>query len=60
MPCRCGERNCCKVVTFAHPVPGELKKYWGKKVASALKLANKVKQPLEKDLKENGIVLPLN
>ncbi|MDD4013729.1 MAG: SET domain-containing protein [Candidatus Omnitrophica bacterium] len=59
MPCMCGEPNCCKVVTFMHPVPEELKEFWDKKVNSALKLVNKVKQPLNEALRENGIVLPI-
>jgi len=58
MPCSCKEKNCCKVVTFVHPVPNELKEFWDKKVKSALKFVNKVKQPLEKELRENGIFLP--
>jgi SET domain-containing protein len=59
MPCRCKEKNCCKVVNFVHPVPDELKEFWDKRVKSALELVNKVKQPLKKELAENGIVLPL-
>jgi len=47
------------VVTFVHPVPKELKEFWGQKVNSALKLANKVKQPLKQELEDNGIALPL-
>ena len=58
MPCMCGETNCCKVVTFVHPAPTELKEFWDKKINSALKLINEVKQPLNKALKENGVVLP--
>ena len=59
MPCGCKEENCCKVVTFVHPVPKELKEFWDQKVNSALKLANKVKQPLKQELEDNGIALPL-
>lgn len=59
MPCRCKEENCCKVVTFTHPVPKELKEFWDKKVKSALKLVNNVKQPLKEALKENGILFPI-
>ncbi len=52
MPCFCGEKNCCKVVEFTHPVPEQLDKEWRKKIDSALKRANLVKQPLQEALKQ--------
>lgn len=58
MPCRCGEKNCCGVVTFAHPVPAELRAFWDARVGAALRLVAKVEQPLAKELGENGITLP--
>jgi len=48
MLCNCGESNCCKIVTCKHPVPKGLKQFWLKKINFALKLANKVEQPLKK------------
>lgn len=59
MSCKCGEENCCKVVTFQHPVPKELKKFWEKKIDSALKLVNSVEQPLKEELKQISVFLPL-
>lgn len=58
--CNCGEENCCKIITFIHPVPKELKQFWKKKIDSALKLVNKVKQPLKEELKQKSIFLPLD
>lgn len=58
MPCQCGEANCCKLVTFEHPVPPELKKFWNDKINAALKLVNKVKQPLKEELKQISVNLP--
>ncbi len=52
--CRCGEENCCKLVDFTHPIPGELKKYWDEKISAALKLVDKVSQPLKEELKQIG------
>ena len=60
MPCNCGEKNCCKVVTFEHPVPAELARYWKKEVDAALQMVNKVKQPLKEELKQKSIFLPLH
>jgi uncharacterized protein len=59
MPCNCNEDNCCKVVDFKHPIPEELKEFWQKKIDSALKYVNKVKQPLKEQLKQKSIFLPL-
>lgn len=55
MACNCGEENCCRAVTFEHPVPQALQKFWKEKTDAALELANKVEQPLKEELKENGI-----
>lgn len=60
IPCNCGEENCCKIIAFIHPVPKELKQFWAKKINSALKLVNKVKQPLKEELKQKSIFLPLD
>lgn len=59
MRCNCGEKNCCKVVTFKHPVPKKLKQFWEKKIDAALRLVNEVEQPLKKELKQKSIFLPL-
>ncbi len=59
MPCFCGESNCCKVVDFKHPVPKELQRFWDEKVSAALKLVNKVEQPLKEALARKSIFLPL-
>lgn len=58
MSCRCGEKTCCQVVTFMHPVPRDLEEYWSAKVNAALQAINRVTQPLRQELEENGIVLP--
>jgi SET domain-containing protein len=50
MPCRCGERNCCKIIRWRHPVPKPLRDFWQRKINSALKAARKVDQPLRDDL----------
>jgi len=50
MPCHCGEVHCCKTVTCKHPTPKKLKQFWLKKIHSALKLINKVEQPLKEEL----------
>jgi uncharacterized protein len=55
MPCNCGETNCCKIVTCKHPVPKELKQFWEEKINSALKLANKVNQPIKEEIKQKSI-----
>jgi hypothetical protein len=60
MPCHCGENNCCKVVDFKHPIPKELKQFLTKKVNTALKLVNKVKQPLEEELRQKSIFFPFD
>ncbi|MEK7458250.1 MAG: SET domain-containing protein [Patescibacteria group bacterium] len=57
MPCHCGEKNCCKIVTCKHPIPKTLKLFWLKKIHSALKLINIVEQPLIKVLKQQSIDL---
>jgi len=59
MPCHCGEDNCCKMLIYKHPVPKKLRQFWSKKINSALKLVNKVKQPLKEELKQKSIFLPL-
>ena len=58
MACYCGEKNCCKVVDFKHPIPEDLQRFWKKKVNAALKLVNKVEQPLKEELKQKSILLP--
>lgn len=60
MPCSCGEKNCCKVVEFIHPVPVALSEFWREKTDSALKHVNKVKQPLQEALKQKSIFLPVD
>ncbi len=60
MQCCCREENCCKEVTFGHPVPPGLFKYWNEKTNAALKLVNKVDQPLKEYLKQKSIFLPLD
>ena len=60
MNCQCGEENCCREVTFEHPVPAELLKYWEEKTSAALKLVNEVAQPLKDELKQKSIFLPLD
>jgi uncharacterized protein len=60
MPCYCGENNCCKMVDFKHPISKELKEFWRKRIDSALKHVNKVKQPLKKELRQKSIFLPLD
>lgn len=57
MPCRCGEENCCKVVTFEHPVPSMLQRFWKEKTDSALALVHRVEQPLKEALKDHKIKL---
>lgn len=51
--CNCRESNCCKVVKFIHPAPKELQKLWDERLNSALKLINKVRQPLKNFLLKN-------
>jgi SET domain-containing protein len=58
MQCNCGEKNCCKVVDFKHPVPQELELFWSDKVQSALKLSKNVDQPLKEELKRRSISFP--
>jgi hypothetical protein len=41
-------------------VPAELLKYWNEKTNAALKLVNKVEQPLKEYLKQKSIFLPLD
>ncbi|HOH56812.1 MAG: SET domain-containing protein [Smithella sp.] len=60
MPCYCGEKNCCKVVDFKHPISEELRHFWAVKVNAALKLVNQVSQPLKEELKKKSIFLPLH
>ncbi|MFA5039291.1 MAG: SET domain-containing protein [Candidatus Omnitrophota bacterium] len=60
LSCGCGEPNCCKVLTFEHPLSEELKQSWAKKIKAALRLVNKVKQPLKDELKQKSIFLPLD
>jgi uncharacterized protein len=59
MPCYCEEDNCCKVVIFVHPIPEKLKEFWQKKIDSALKEVNNVKQPLKGELAEKSIFFPI-
>jgi hypothetical protein len=50
MPCNCGEYNCCGIVTCKHPVPKELYYFWSTQINSALKLIDKVEQPLREEI----------
>jgi len=54
MPCCCGEENCCKEVTFEHPIPEDLKKFWHDRTESAIQMIDKVDQPLKEVLKGEG------
>jgi hypothetical protein len=60
MRCYCGEKNCCKTLNFKHPVPKKLQQFWKTRINSALKLVNKVKQPLRKELRQESIFFPAN
>jgi SET domain-containing protein len=60
MPCRCGEKNCCRIVEFVHPVPNGLREFWQKNIDFALKYVNKVEQPLKEELKQKSIFFPLD
>jgi uncharacterized protein len=60
MPCYCGAKNCCKIVTCVHPIPDELARFWTKRVDAALKRVNDVPQPLKEELKERSIFFPLS
>ncbi|MDO9035173.1 MAG: SET domain-containing protein-lysine N-methyltransferase [Methanoregula sp.] len=51
MQCHCGAKNCCKFITYEHPVPEKLRLFWAKKVDSALRQVNKVTQPLQEKVR---------
>ena len=46
MECHCGSENCCGHITYEHPAPEKLRRFWAKKVDAALRQVNKVHQPL--------------
>lgn len=58
MRCCCGDESCCGIVTFEHPVPEELERFWREKIAAALKRANSVEQPLKNTIRNFPESLP--
>ncbi|MEI7750529.1 MAG: SET domain-containing protein-lysine N-methyltransferase [Candidatus Omnitrophota bacterium] len=59
MPCQCGSKNCCKIVTCAQPIPEDLARFWAKRATAALNRVHEVPQPLKEELKQKSIFLPL-
>lgn len=47
MPCLCGEKSCCKIVTCQHPVLGDLQKFWREKIYFAFLSSDQVVQPFK-------------
>jgi len=50
MKCKCGEKNCQKIINPKHPPLKIIENFWNNRIKSALKLINKVPQPLKKQI----------
>lgn len=48
--CACGSPECCGTFRCRHPLPRGVRVLWDKKIKPAIKLINKVSQPLKNEL----------